>query len=113
MRQFLVVMAVDSMLRGQNGRKLEAGDFTTFTTFYVKADCGASASLTFEGSLSAVGSAKVDSSFKGNQTAQPRRRGIVARRQMSTVDSAEKPPSFERTTKNTKNESSRETSRID
>jgi hypothetical protein len=25
----LVVMAVDSMLRGQKGRKLEAGDFTT------------------------------------------------------------------------------------
>jgi hypothetical protein len=25
----LVVMAADSMLRGQDGRKLEAGDFTT------------------------------------------------------------------------------------
>jgi hypothetical protein len=33
--------------------------------------------------------------------------------QMSNVDSAENPPSFERTNKNTQNESSRETSRID
>jgi len=41
----LVVMAADSMLRGRNGRKLEAGDFTTFTTFYVEADYRGSASL--------------------------------------------------------------------
>jgi hypothetical protein len=47
----VAVMAVDSMLRGKHGRKLEAGDFTT------RLITGASASLAFEAS-----------SFKGNQT---------------------------------------------
>jgi hypothetical protein len=37
----------------------------------------------------------------------------VRRGSNRVCDSAEKPPSFERTNKNTKNESSRETSRID
>ena len=61
----LVVMAADSMLRRaewastfarrlRRTGKLEAGDFTTLATLtelrglYVEADCGASASLTFE-----------------------------------------------------------------
>jgi hypothetical protein len=36
---------------GDRGRKVEGGDFTTFTTFYVGADAGASATLAFEARL--------------------------------------------------------------
>jgi hypothetical protein len=41
------------------------------------------------------------------------RKNVLANAKTRKNDSAEKPPSFERTTKNNQNESSRETSMID
>ena len=64
-----MVRARDSMLRGQNGRKLEASDFTTRLT-------GADVqSVTFDGSQSTVGPAKVDRLLRGIKRHSLGRRG--------------------------------------